>query len=151
MSSSAPANPDRWRNRLVLICLYTILVIAALLSLIPFYWMIISSLKPAQDIVSLPVWLIPLRPTLENYGLIFNRSPSFLRIMFNSIFIASVNVLLQTLLCSLAGFAFAKYRFLGRNLLFTLVLATVMIPTTVQLIPNYIVMSQLKWVGTWLP
>src|SRR5215813_6018103 len=151
MRSNALPNPDRWRNRLVLTGLYIILAVAAILSLIPFYWMLISSLKPAQDIVTIPVWLIPLRPTLENYGLIFARDPSFARIMFNSTFIALVNVLLQTLLCSLAGYAFAKYRFRGRNLLFTLILATVMIPATEQLIPNYIIMSRLGWVGTWLP
>src|SRR5215813_10402960 len=151
MRSNALPNPDRWRNRLVLTGLYIILAVAAILSLIPFYWMLISSLKPAQDIVTIPVWLIPLRPTLENYGLIFARDPSFARIMFNSTFIALVNVLVQTFLCSLAGYAFAKYRFRGRNLLFTLILATVMIPATVQLIPNYIVMSRLGWIGTWLP
>src|SRR5215510_13782303 len=89
-------DPDRWRNRLVLFVLYAILTVAAFLSLVPFYWMLISSLKPAQDIVTIPVWLIPLRPTLENYGLIFARDPSFARIMFNSTFIALVNVLVQT-------------------------------------------------------
>src|SRR5215510_14811974 len=67
----------------------------------------------------------------------------FARSVLNTLIVAAINVAIQTFLCSLAGFAFAKYRFRGRNLLFTLVLGTVMIPPSVQLVPNFIVMGKL--------
>jgi ABC-type glycerol-3-phosphate transport system permease component len=141
---------DRLTQRLALWVLYLILMVAAFLALIPFYWMLISSFKPPNDIVSIPVWLIPVQPTLQNYQRLLTQT-LFLRSMFNTLVVAVSNVALQTFLCSLAGFAFAKYRFRGRNLLFTLVLATVMIPASVQLVPNYIIMGRLGWINTWWP
>ncbi|MEO8395203.1 MAG: carbohydrate ABC transporter permease, partial [Chloroflexota bacterium] len=69
----------------------------------------------------------------------------------NTLAVALSNVVLQVFLCSLAGFAFAKYRFRGRSVLFTLVLGTVMIPVSVQLVPNYLLMAKLSWLNTLLP
>jgi ABC-type glycerol-3-phosphate transport system permease component len=151
MQAATLPNPDRARNRLALAALYVILIGAAIVSLIPFYWMVISSFKPLNDIISLPVWLIPINFTLDNYIRLLTQT-LYLRALLNTVIVALINVIVQTFLCSLAGFAFAKYRFRGRNLLFTLVLGTVMVPATVQLVPNYIVMSRLGWVGaSWLP
>ena len=141
---------DRLTGRFALFVLYGILTVAAFISLVPIYWMIMSSFKPLNDIITLPVWLVPLHPTLDNYQLLLTTT-LFARSMLNTIIVATVNVGLQTFLCSLAGFAFAKYRFRGRGILFTLVLGTVMIPATVQLVPNYIVMAHLGWIDTWLP
>jgi len=141
-------NPRGHRLRMAIV--YGILILAAFLALLPFYWMIMSSFKPLNEILTVPVMLIPATPTLENYQLLFTET-LFARSMFNSVFVASVNVVIQVFLCSLAGYAFAKYRFRGRNLLFTIVLGTVMIPVSVQLVPNYILMSRLKWIDTWLP
>src|SRR5262245_17613689 len=118
---------DRAAQRFGLWILYLILIVAAFLSLIPFYWMIISSVKPLEDILTIPVWLIPQRFTLYNYQLLLTQT-LFLRSVLNTLVVAFANVIVQVLLCSLAGFAFAKYRFWGRNVLFTLVLGTVMIP-----------------------
>lgn len=151
MQNAALPNPDKWRNRIVLTAIYTLLIVAAILSLIPFYWMLISSFKPLNDIVSLPVWVIPINFTLANYNRLLTQT-LFLRVILNTVIVALINVGLQTFLCSLAGYAFAKYRFRGRNVLFTMVLGTVMVPATVQLVPNYILMSRLGWVGSsWLP
>jgi ABC-type glycerol-3-phosphate transport system permease component len=136
---------DRIKRRYVLMVLYGILIVAAILSLIPFWWMLISSLKPLNEILTIPVWVIPLHPTLDNYNLLLTQT-QFVRSVINTIFVALVNVGLQVFLCSLAGFAFAKYRFRGRNLLFTLVLGSVMIPASIQLVPNYILMARLGWI-----
>jgi ABC-type glycerol-3-phosphate transport system permease component len=140
----------RATRRLVMLALYGILTFAAFLSLLPIYWMLISSFKPLNDIITLPVWIIPTHPGLQNFQLLLNTT-LFARSMLNSMIVASANVILQTLLCSLAGFAFAKYRFRGRNVLFTLILGSVMIPASIQLVPNYIVMGNLGWLDTWLP
>ena len=112
--------------------------------------MIISSVKPLEDILTIPVWLIPTHFTLNNYVLLLTQT-LFLRSVLNTLVVAIVNVAVQVLICSLAGFAFAKYRFWGRGLLFTLVLGTVMIPASVQLVPNYILMARLGWIDTLLP
>lgn len=138
---------DRIARRSALIVLYSILIVAAILSLIPFWWMLISSLKPLNEILTIPVWVIPLHPTLDNYNLLLSQT-QFLRSVINTLFVALVNVGLQVSLCSLAGFAFAKYRFRGRNLLFTLVLGSVMIPASIQLVPNYILMARLGWIDS---
>jgi ABC-type glycerol-3-phosphate transport system permease component len=150
MREAAIPVTDRLTRRLTLLVLYFILLVAAFLSLIPFYWMLMSSFKPLDDILTIPVWLVPLRPTIDNYVQLVTKT-QFLRSMGNTLFVAAVNVGLQVFLCSLAGFAFAKYRFRGRNLLFTLVLGTVMIPVSVQLVPNYLLMTRLGWLDTWLP
>lgn len=148
--TSGPVVPQTAQRRLLIATMYGILIVAALLSLMPFYWMIMSSFKPLQEILTIPVWLVPLNPTLANYNELLTTT-LFARSMFNSLSIGLINVVIQTFLCALAGFAFAKYNFRGRAVLFTLVLGTVMIPASVQLVPNYIVMGRLKWLDTWLP
>jgi len=147
--STAPVF-DKTTQRIVLAVLYFILIVAAFLSLVPFYWMLMSSFKPLDDILTIPVWIIPQHFTLDNYQTLLTQT-LFLRSMFNTLVVAGSNVILQVVLCSLAGFAFAKYRFRGRNFLFTLVLGTVMIPVSVQLVPNYILMAKLGWLNTLLP
>lgn len=129
---------------------YAALTFTALLFLIPFYWMLISSLKPQQDILTIPIQLLPQHPTLENYRLLLTET-LFLRSLFNTVIVAAITIVVQVLLCALAGFAFAKYQFAGQRVLFVLVLAAVMIPVTVQLVPNYLIMSRLRWLDSWLP
>ncbi|HVU11181.1 MAG TPA: carbohydrate ABC transporter permease [Phototrophicaceae bacterium] len=148
-STSAPVE-NRVTMRLVQVALYVILIVAAFLSLVPFYWMIMSSFKPLNDILTIPVTVIPPHFTLDNYTNLLTQT-LFLRSILNTLVVAGSSVILQVFLCSLAGFAFAKYRFRGRNLLFTLVLGTVMIPVSVQLVPNYILMAKIGWLNTLLP
>jgi ABC-type glycerol-3-phosphate transport system permease component len=147
-TSLSRQNMRTWR--FAVFVLYAILIAAAVLSLLPIYWMVISSLKPLNDIITLPVWVIPTHPGLQNFQALLTQT-LFARSVLNTVIVATVNVVVQTLLCSLAGFAFAKYRFRGRSLLFTLVLGSVMIPVSIQLVPNYIVMGRLGWLDTWLP
>src|SRR3954454_16422435 len=92
---------ERNRNRLTLFVIYGILIVAAILSLIPFYWMLISSFKPLKDILTIPVWIVPTNFTLDNYQMLLTQT-LFLRSMFNTVFVASFNVIFQTMLCSLA-------------------------------------------------
>jgi len=141
---------DRLTRRSVLLVLYIVLIVAAILSLIPFYWMLISSFKPLNDILTIPVWLVPLRPTTDNYNLLLTQT-KFLQSVVNTLIVATANVLIQVFLCSLAGFAFAKYQFRGKSLLFTLVMGSVMIPASIQLVPNYILMARIGWLDSLLP
>lgn len=150
MSAEARYAIDPRRQRVTLAASYVVLIALALLWLIPFYWMLTSSFKPLNEILTIPVQLWPQHPTTENYTLLLTET-LFVRSMVNTVFVALVNVVVQVLLCSLAGFAFAKYHFRGKGLLFTLVLGSVMIPASVQMVPNYIIMGRLGWIDSFLP
>lgn len=154
-------NAPKRKFSLVLIFTHVCLFIALLVFVFPFYWMISSSLKPMADIYIVPVQFWPTRPSLNNYleiaGLIqsdeidFRGGISLTRTFLNSTFIAVVNTAGTVFLASLAGFAFAKLRFKGRNALFLSMLATMMIPNSVGLVPSYLIMAWLKWINTWYP
>ena len=140
---------------------HAFLFTALLVFVFPFYWMVTSSLKPVADIYIIPVQFWPARPSFNNYleiaGLIqsdeidFRGGISLTRTFLNSTFIAAINTVGTVFLASLAGFAFAKLRFKGRNALFLSMLATMMIPNSVGLVPSYLIMAWLKWINTWYP
>jgi ABC-type glycerol-3-phosphate transport system permease component len=140
--------------------LYLFLSVFALLFLMPFYYGLVASFMPISDLYHLPLNLLPPKPTLDNITtLLTGRYPTelssistgILRPIFNSFSVAIAYTVGSLFFCSLAGYAFAKYRFRGRDPLFGLLLATMMVPNAVGLIPNFIIMSRLHWVDTWLP
>src|SRR5664279_580194 len=88
------AEVNRTRQRLVLGVLYLILIIAAFLSLVPFYWMLMSSFKPLNDILTIPVWVVPQHFTFDNYYTLLTQT-LFLRSMVNTLVVAGSNVVLQ--------------------------------------------------------
>ena len=127
---------------------YLVLVGGAFLMVFPFIWMIIASLMTAGEIqMRPPVWL-PASPQFSNYSELAESIP-IVRLYFNSLFTSGVIVLGVLLSSSLAGFAFAKYRFPGRELLFYLILATMMIPFFVTLIPVFFIVRQLGWIDSY--
>jgi multiple sugar transport system permease protein len=123
---------------------YAILLFGMLFTLLPFLWMLSTSFKPATEIVRLPPTLLPDAPTLKSYLTIFNdpRVP-LARFYINSIVVSFSIVSMVLFTSSLAGFVFAKYKFFGKNLFFTLILATMMIPFQVVMIPLYLVLVKL--------
>jgi ABC-type glycerol-3-phosphate transport system permease component len=129
---------------------YGVLILAGLAFILPFYWMIVSSFRPTAQFFQLPIPLVPNPPSLENFETLFARS-KFGRGLFNSAFLAIVSVILQVMFCALAGYTFAKLRFRGRDALYIGILATMMIPLGVGMIPNFIIMARIHWVDTFLP
>ena len=130
---------------------YVLLILGALTMLIPFVWMISVSLRePAQQYARI---LIPTPATLQNYVDLFQDLPdqAFLYLTFNSFKISLLAVIGQILTCAMAAFVFAIVRFKGRDFLFALLIATLMIPSQVSLIPNFIIFKYLGWIGTQLP
>jgi ABC-type glycerol-3-phosphate transport system permease component len=116
----------------------------------PFVWMLVSSLKPFSEIFAGDTFL-PAAPTLDNYVGLFSRY-DVMGAIWNSTFIAVTFTVLSTLLCSLAGYAFAKFAFPGRRWLFAFILATLAIPFAVLLVPLFILMRNvLHWIDTPLP
>ena len=127
---------------------YLVLVGGAFLMVFPFVWMIIASLMTAGEIqMRPPVWL-PASPQISNYSDLAQSIPIG-RLYFNSLFTSGIIVLGVLLSSSLAGFAFANYRLPGRELLFYLILATMMIPFFVTLIPVFFIVRQLGWIDTY--
>lgn len=129
------------------IMVYGLLIAGCLLTLVPFLWMLSNSFKSSTEIVRLPPTLIPERPTLQSYRTIFTdpRVPLG-RFYMNSIIVAVSVTVMILFTSSLAGFIFAKYEFFGKNLLFTLILATMMIPFQVVMIPLYLIIARLNLV-----
>ena len=129
---------------------YLGLVAAALFFLLPLLWIILTSLKTPEQLFQHPPRWWPERPTLENYAYLFSKMP-FLRYSFNSLKVAALSTLGSVASCSLAAYAFTRLRFAGRTPLFYLLLATLMIPYQVTMIPVFILMRSLGWVDTYYP
>jgi multiple sugar transport system permease protein len=127
-----------WRRRLA----YTVMITYAILMFIPFVWSLITSFKTLPDSVSLT--FIPQPVTLEAWRYVFDKlNPSIVRLFANSAGIALAVTVSNLLLASLAGYAFARLRFPGREVLFLVVLATLMIPDQLRLVPVYLIMNAL--------
>ncbi|MGP4081976.1 carbohydrate ABC transporter permease [Pseudalkalibacillus sp. R45] len=131
------------------IFLYAVLIVYAIITLIPFLWALSSSFKTLGEIVSGSINFIPKEFTLENYKEIFARQPLFLKWLFNSVIIAGVGTLLNLLLNSMAGYALARLSFPGRKSIFLIVLAVLMIPFQVTLIPNFLILKELGWLDSY--
>ena len=132
------------------ILIYAALLGVGLFMVFPFVWMAVSSLKPFGEIFAGATFL-PAAATLDNYASLFDRY-DVLRAIWNSTFIAVTFTVLSTLLCAIAGYAFAKFTFPGQRWLFAFILATLAIPFAVLLVPLFIFMRNvLHWIDTPLP
>ena len=115
---------------------YFILIAYSALTLIPFLWSISTSLKPQVEVFQSNI--LPQNGTIRAYGTVFTKiQPSFPSLFANSLFIACVVVVLHLVFASLAGYAFARLHFPGRDILFYIVLGTMMIPDQLRLVPIY--------------
>ena len=133
-------------SRLSKIGFYLLMTLFALFFLLPLLWMVATAFKPFEEWLS-PNW-IPVNPTLENFTSIFNdKSLPVLNWFFNSLLIASLFTAAILIIDSLAGYAYARLEFPGKNLLFGLMLATLVMPGIMFLIPNYLTVARLDWIG----
>ncbi len=124
-----------------------VLIPLALVFVIPFLQMILASLSPAADLVKYPPPFLPSRLTLDGFIGLFTTT-DVLRWLMNSTIVSVVSILSHMVLCSLAGYGFARLKFRGRNFGFFAIVATIMIPTQLLMIPTYILFSRLGLVDT---
>ena len=124
--------------------------IGATIMVLPFLWMVSTSLKPLGEVSIFPPEWIPHTILWKNYLDIFQIYP-FARFGLNSIQIAVLATTGELVTCTLSAYAFARMRFPGRNLIFVLLLATLMVPGQVTMIPTFIMFSKIGWVNTYLP
>ncbi len=134
-------------SKLSKIVFYLLMTLFALFFLLPLLWMVSTAFKPFEEWLSAS-W-IPVNPTLENFTSIFNdKTLPVVKWFFNSLLIASLFTAAILIIDSLAGYAYARLEFPGKNVLFGLLLATLVMPGIMFLIPNYLTVSRLDWIGT---
>ncbi len=156
----------RLRRLLPKLVIYALLILVAAISLFPLYWLFNTALTPASSTVKLPPDVIPANATLQNFldiwrlpglgklriggeptGIVMSR---MLLWFLNTLFIAAFSTLVHLLFDSMAGYAFAKRKFPGSNLFFYLILAALMIPGQVTLVPLYLMMTKLRFINSYL-
>ena len=127
---------------------YVVSIVLAVIALIPFMWMISTSLKSRGALMSIPIEWIPAEPTLDGYAKVFSRFP-FLRTIGNSLLISVAYTIITLISASMAAFAFAKLRFRGSGAILSVYIATMMIPTQVTMIPLFVVMNRLGLIDSY--
>lgn len=134
-------------SKINLFLLYFFLILGAFISIMPFMWLITTSLKPPGTIFSAPL-LIPTNFYFRNYVEAWNAAP-FARYTLNSAIMSIGIVFLQTLFSAMAGYAFARMKFKFKDLLFIIFLVTMMIPESVKIIPNFLTIKTFGWYDTY--
>ncbi|WP_329568502.1 carbohydrate ABC transporter permease [Streptomyces sp. NBC_01361] len=130
------------------VTLYVILVIVAVAVLLPFIWMLVSSLKDDRDVFTVPIQWIPHEFKWSNFTSIWTRIP-FAAYLGNSLFLSVVITFLQVLTGSFAAYGFAKMRFPGRDVLFVGYIATISVPWQAYMVPQYVIMQKLGLVDSY--
>jgi len=158
MAAQALANrrsiASRRRGRRIPLLRYLLLVVLSVVWAVPVAWMVLTSVKPEAQIISVPPRWLPDHLgdfTTQHYidVLFFPRGIDLIQSFTNSVFVAAIGTLLVVVVDVLAGYAFARLRFPGRNLLFALVVASLIVPGEILLIPNYITVWRLGWLNTY--
>ncbi|ACC81325.1 carbohydrate ABC transporter permease [Nostoc punctiforme] len=131
------------------VLLYVLLTLYAIVTLIPFLWALSASFKPLTEIVGGEPNFLPKNFTLDNYRQIFLQEPLFWRWLFNSVVIAVSVTLLNLLLNSMAGYALARLRFVGKRFWFFLILAVLAVPAQITLIPTFLILKAIGWLNSY--
>lgn len=140
------------RRRLAAVARHALLIVVSVAFMLPFYWMVISALKADDMVFSQPIQWWPNTIRWDNFVTAANYPGfPFLRFLWNSIFYAGLVTIGTVISCAAVGYGFARLRFPGRDLLFVMTLATLMIPTVVTFIPTYILFKALGLLGGYAP
>ncbi|GAA3801602.1 carbohydrate ABC transporter permease [Sphaerisporangium flaviroseum] len=142
MSRTKPRSGDRLRW-----WVYALLALAVFACVFPLYWMFVVATTDTATATNLPPEIVPGGNFFHLAGLVFSTVP-FVRSVINSLVVSGTIGVGQAVLCALAGFAFAKLRFRGRDALFLLVVLTMTVPTQLAIVPQYMIISSLGWVDT---
>jgi putative chitobiose transport system permease protein len=143
------------KNPITVVLIYSLLVLIAILMLFPLFWLFGTSFKSAgEDIFAFPPQFIPEQFTINNFQIVWQNYP-FSRYLLNTVIVASLTVGLNLLFCSLAAYPLARIEFKGKEFIFALIIATIMIPFQIVMIPLYILTVKLglrnNYLGIILP
>lgn len=139
----APGRQFSWST----VAVHVALLLGLAVSIFPFYWLVVMATRTSEEIFAYPprLWFGP--HLMDNVNRVLD-SIDFWGAFVNTVIVATATAVLTMFLASLAGFTFAKFRFPGRNLLFVLVLATLMVPSQLNTVPMFVIMANIGWVGT---
>ena len=135
-------------QRLAKFATYAVLIFGAAFILLPFVWMISTSLKPDKEVLMMPPKWIPTVLQWKNYVDAFKAVP-FFTYLKNSVIVTVLITTCELITTILAAFAFARLEFKGKNVLFMLLVATMMVPGEILIIPNFVTLAQLGWIDTY--
>lgn len=127
----------------------TFLLVAVFITAMPYIYMVSASFKPGNELYSIPVQIFPDSIYLGNYELLFEKT-NFLRWFFNSVFVSGSRTVLSVVISIMAGYAFAKFTFRFKGVLFILVVATLTLPIYVMIVPLYNMMTTFGWTDTYI-
>jgi len=143
-----PAPSSITRTRIITnVGIYGGLTLAAIVMMLPMFWMLSTAFKVFRDTFLIPPLWIPGYLNFSNFVHVFQVVP-FANMMLNSIKVATLATLGQVISCTMGGYAIARMRFFGKNIIFLVILATMMVPYQVVMIPIFIIMKQLGWVNS---
>ncbi|MDP8258234.1 MAG: carbohydrate ABC transporter permease [Candidatus Aadella gelida] len=128
--------------------IYGFLIVGAITMALPYIWMLVTSIKPIEEIQAFPPTFRVKNPTLEPYRDLFRMVPMG-RYIFNSLFVAGSITIFNVFATSLAGYAFAKHKFWGRDKIFFLFIGSLMIPWQINIIPGFVIVKNLGWLNTY--
>jgi multiple sugar transport system permease protein len=148
MQENAIAGSPVWK-RIKTILTHTALMFGAIIMILPLYWMVATSLKTYPETLAYPPKFIPSIPQWINYVEAWHSQTYFARYFYNSFYVTIVTMITEVVLTIFASYAFARMKFLGKNILFGLFLSTMMIPGEVLLVPNFITITKLNWYDTY--
>ena len=140
---------DDGKTTLLNYAMFAVLVLFTLYTLFPLYWMTITAFKPSSEIYTIPPKFFPGKVMFENMTKALSLVPFGLYLK-NSTIVMVFAVAITVFINMLAGFAFAKYQFKGKNFFFLLVLSTLMIPQQITMVPNFIILSKLGWLNSYV-
>src|SRR5215212_7558622 len=150
----AAARPfwTRLRRPLLQVAKHALLIAVSIVFLVPFYWMVSSALKDNQQIFERTLQLVPNPIHWENFQAALNyHGFTYLRLLWNTIYYAGLVTIGTVISCAAVAYGFARLRFPGRDILFAITLATLMIPPIVTFIPTYILFAKLGMIGSYVP
>lgn len=149
MSNTIGAGSSQYRNTAVLTRVFVVLLLAAgaVIMTIPFLWMVLTSFKTYPETLKVPIQWLPDTWMFDNFRKVLN-DMSFGKYYVNTLQMTILSVGGQLFFCSLAAYAFARLRFPGKNLLFSLLLIVFMVPSQMTIIPKYLLMVRLSWIDS---
>ncbi|MDU1414252.1 MAG: carbohydrate ABC transporter permease [Clostridium sp.] len=136
------------KENILKIISYLIIVVGLIWVLLPFIWMMLTALKPANEVLSMPPKWIPSEFKWGNFREALKAAP-FEKYLINSVIVATCVTLGELLTTILAAYAFAYIPFKFKNTLFVILIATMMVPSDILMIPNYVTLSKLGWINTY--
>lgn len=142
MENEKPTGALRRRKQMVNAIAFVVILVVAIITLFPFYWMLITAVKPVEEIFLFPPRLWPSEFHWENFFNVLKEN-NFLKYFKNSFIVTTLSTLITVNINLLAGYAFAKYRFKGKEFMFLIMLSTLMIPLQVTMIPVFIIAAKI--------